>query len=575
MKRFLRYVVEQALEGRHDELKEYSIALSAFDKPASFDSRLDPIVRVEAGRLRAKLREYYESASGQNEEIRIHIPKRSYAPQFDVATDVTAVNKTNPVGGTLDFPEGLSPRSATLAVLPFADLSPRRDQEYFCDGITEELTNALSHVEGLHVVSRTSSMQYKGASTDIRRVGEQLNAGAVLEGSVRKARDKVRIAVQLIDTRNGYHLWAETYERKLGDVFVVQEEISRSVARTLSNRLVNGSAIRFGTKVVRAYQLYLRGRSFWKRNDRTGLAKAIRYFRQAISTDPRYARAYLGLAECQVTRAWLGFAAPGPGWRDAAKAAVKALEIDPELGPASASLAVVKAAHEWDWRASEHRFSRALELDPGHATTPQWYALFCLAPQARTEEALLQITRARELDPTSPAVAVHLARILYFARRYPEAVEQCEAAAQVDVFFPLAYYYLGFALERQGLLVPALKAFGRAVELSDGDPNALSAYGYCLARNGTNREALDVVNEIGRLATKRYVSPVHLAMLHLGLSNREAAFAALDRARVARCSRLIHLAVDPVFDPLKTDPRMAKLLEAMALDPPHVAVGAS
>ncbi len=581
MKRFLRHVVETTLAGRADELKEYSIAVAVFDKPVSFDPRLDPIVRVEAGRLRSKLREYYDSPEGRRAGLQIVIRKRSYVPKFELRTPEAALNEPALPQGPAGFTEAAVqplavPKQATLAVLPFADLSARGDQEYFCDGITEELIHALGHVKGLHIVSRTSAMQYKGVARDVRLLGKQLNAGMVLEGSVRRSKEKVRIAVQLINARDGYHLWSEIYDRKLDDVFAVQEDISKCVARKLSGRLmgVPGGVSGSGTKDTRAYQLYLRGRYFWKKSNRVGLARAIRYFRQAISTDPGYSRAYAGLAECQVERAWLGLVEPRAGWRDARKAALKALDIDPRLGSAAAPLGVVKAVYERDWRGSEQHFLRGIELDPRHPTTSRWYALFCLAPQGRTEEALLLMARARQLDPASTAVAAHLARILYFDRRYEEAVEQYQIAARLDAFSCLSYYYLGFALERQGRLGLAMSAFERALRLSDEEPAFLSAVGYCHARMGRNQKALEVLADLDRLAGKRYVSPAYQATVHLGLSNREAALSALERACKSRCARLIHLQVDPIFDPLKIDARFLKLLDKLALAPNQLTAGA-
>ena len=340
IRRFLRYAVEASLEGRVKQISEYSIAIDVYDRPSGFDPRLDGIVRVEAGRLRSKLREYYET-EGKNSSIRIEFPKGSYSP---------LIKET---GG----PSLKERRTATstngphaLAVLPFADLSPQRDQEYLGDGIAEELMFALSRSQGIRVASQTSAFAFKGKQEDIRRIGEALNVDTIVEGSVRKADLRLRITAQLIDVSTGFHMWSNVYDRELSDVFAIQEDISRSIVAALTDKLLkpaSGELPGSSTANLSAHTAYLKGRFFWNRQTESGLRLAIREFESAIHEDLRYARAHVGLSDCYRLLEFWGAMPPETAIPKAWQAVADALKVDGSLPEAQAARAVLDAVYGW------------------------------------------------------------------------------------------------------------------------------------------------------------------------------------------------------------------------------------
>src|SRR5215471_7662148 len=299
--RFLRYVVEASLEGRTKQISEYAIAVDVYDRPQSFDSRLDGIVRVEAGRLRSKLREYYET-DGKNSFVRIEFPKGSYSPLFKEIGSARPGERRSPIRG---------PRA--VAVLPFSDLSPQRDHEFFGDGIAEELMFALSRVSEIRVASQTSAFSFKGKHEDIRRIGESLNVDTIVEGSVRKDDLRLRITAQLIDASTGFHIWSNVYDRELKDVFAIQQDIARCIVAALTDTLLKrtpGELAASSTVNLSAHTAYLKGRFFWNRQTEASLQVAIKEFERAIHDDPRYARAHVGLADCYRLLEFWGAMAP-------------------------------------------------------------------------------------------------------------------------------------------------------------------------------------------------------------------------------------------------------------------------
>jgi TolB-like protein/Tfp pilus assembly protein PilF len=579
MKRFLNFAVKLTLEGKEETLKEYSIAVEVFDKPESFDPRLDPIVRVEAGRLRSKLREYYET-EGREDPILVAFPKRSYVPVFEARQPQPAYSpisldsssEQHPDIGVARHEQAHAPAAGeltSLAVLPFADLSPQKNQDYFCNGITEEIVNALSRVEGLQVVSRTSTMQFKEEVRDIRQIGLQLNVGAVLEGSVRRAGRRVRITAQLTNVADGYYLWSDVYDRVIDDIFKVQEQIAQSIVKALKIRLIDAPVsgfVRYTTQNTKAYQQYLQGRHYWRKRDQRGLRKAIRYFERAITHDPSYAPAYAGLAESYTALVWLGTLSPQVGWPKVEQTAQMALEIDNGSSRALASLGSMRALYDWDWQSAENEFKRAIESDLRNPTACQWYSIFCLAPQGRIEEALLYIAQAEQLEPASPLIRSHHGWLLYWQREYDAAGEQLQRSLSLDPLLYLTHWYLGLVFEQQGNLQLAYESFRRAQELSGSVPLTLGALGRCHALMGGRRGALQTLNNLQKQAGRRYVSPVELGVIYTALGETQSALEHLDQASEIRCPRLAHLRIDPAFDTLRPDPAFSRLLKKMALD---------
>ena len=390
LSRFLRYAVESALEGQPDKLKETLLGIEVFGRKPTYDPRIDAVVRTEAVKLRSRLKDYYET-EGADDRLCIDMLKGGYVPAFrmrDEAAEASARAET--MAALEPRAESFAGRSiaaglivtailaasvwmaahkgsgsgaaaaASIAVLPFADLSPAHDQEYFCDGMTEEIIDALAKVGGVRVVARTSSFAFKGKQQDIREIGKKLNVGTVLEGSVRKFGNKLRVTAQLNSVADGYHLWSQTYERELKDVFSVQDEISQAIVNTLELKLADGNQTRAkpNAEDLETYDLYLKGRYHWGRWRAEGAEKAIQYFEQAIARDPKYAPAYAGLAD---SYCWLGFYSalpPKVAMPKAKQAAEKAIQLDDSLAAAHASLAYVKALYDFDWPSADREFKR-------------------------------------------------------------------------------------------------------------------------------------------------------------------------------------------------------------------------
>jgi serine/threonine-protein kinase len=603
LSRFLRFVVDQTVEGRGDELKEYLLGLEVFGRGESFDPRIDTVVRVEAHRLRAKLKEYYEN-EGRDDALLIDLPKGSYVPAFHKREPARPLSQPAKLGiwsrsnwkigtvaaavllaalvtywlifygqrGTVpETPVQPHERPPSIAVLPFADLSPQRDLEYFCDGITDELINTLAQVEGLHVVSRTSAFAFKGKPQDIRQIGQQLNVGAVLDGSVRKMGERMRITAQLVNVADGFHLWSRTYQGNMQDIFDVQDKISRAIVDALSVQLVGGEQVRLGkrhTQNLDAYNLYLRGRYQWNKRTGQGLNKGIEYFQQAITLDTSYAPAHAGLADSYAMLASYGVSPPKEVMPKAKAAAVKALQIDDTLAEAHASLGLVKSFFDWDWPEAEREYKRAIELNPGYATAHQWYS-GCLRAVGRLEEALTEIRRAQELDPLSLAISRDVGRA-YRLRRQPDlAIEQYRTTLELEPSFPSGYLHLALEYQAESRYEAAIAALERGRSLPGANPLITGGLGYCYASWGKRSEALPLLDELKESSSTRYVSPMATALIYIGLGEKERAFEWLEKAYEEHDRWLAWLKVDPVFDSLRSDARFSSLLKRVGLLEPR------
>jgi adenylate cyclase len=470
------------------------------------------------------------------------------------------------------LPSGGEPSSSSIVVLPFDDMSPGGDNEYFSDGMTEELINALVKVEGLRVASRTSAFAFKGKDLDVREIGSRLKVATVLEGSVRKEGNRLRITAQLVNAADGYHLWSETYDRELEDVFEIQEQIARAIVGALRVELASGSPVvspASRTRNLEAYNLYLKGRYFWKRRGEGDLDAAIRYFNESIAEDPAFAPAYSGIADTyNILWLWKPVA-PSETYRRARAAALKALEIDSTLAEAHASLAQVKAFHDFDWEGSEREFRQALDLDPGYVPGRTWYALFLLT-QDRVDEALVQASRAEELDPLWPASYSMQGRALYYKREYDRAIEYFGRALELNPRSRGTYALRGSAYFRNGEHAKAMADFAKAAELAGfpgGDVQAGTGEGlaYVQAVTGLQAEARRRLAELERLAETTYVSPGAIAVIHIGLGENEEALDWLERSYETRDGWLHWLKVHPVFDPLRSEPRFRRLQEKVGL----------
>ena len=456
--------------------------------------------------------------------------------------------------------------SRALAVLPFLNLTGDPGQEYLCEGIAEELLHALGRLPGLRVAARSSSFRLKGQDDAIRRLGRELGVDTVLEGSVRQAGGRMRIAVQLVAVADACHLWSARYDVGTGDVLAVEEEIAARVAAALRLRLAPGVAVPRPAS-PEAYHLFLRGRYHWNKRHAGGLRQGVRAFEAAIEHDPLYARAWAGLAE---SHALLGLSLfdlmPTRESMPRAKAAaLKALALDPELPEAYAALGWVRFHHDWDWGGAEHDFRRALDLDPEIATTRHWYSFF-LSVMGRADEAQEQARRAWQLDPLSLIVTANLAQPAYYARRFGEAAAAAGKLVELEPAFAIGHYWLGLALAGQGDHARAATAFATFADLFGETTRAVALAGLCRGRAGDEEGARAALAELRSLAARRAVPAYHLALVQIGLGDVGAALDALEEAAGEGSDDLAYLAVDPLLDPLREERRFVDLLRRVGLD---------
>jgi len=453
-----------------------------------------------------------------------------------------------------------------LVVLPFENLSGKKKHDYFSDGITEEMITQLARIspERLGVIARTSAMQYRSTEKSVRQIGRELGISYILGGSVRRAGNRVRIAAQLIQVSDETHLWAETYERKLGDILSLQndvagaavEEIKLKLAPRENERLVSAAAVS-----PQAYEAYLQGRYLLNRRTLESLHKSVQYFQKAIERDPHYAVAYAGLADSYLTLLDLGHLSTDQATRQADVAARKALRIDDTLAEAHSSLGH-SAFHQFSWPTTESEFRRALELNPNYALAHHYYANY-LTVVGRTEEALSEARSAQLLDPVSLPAGANLSNLLYFAGRYKEAIEQALHVLEIDPTFYRAYMDLGRAYEQQKKLSQAITAFRKLVTASGRSPAYLMDLAHAYALAGKRTEAEQLLQELQRLSRKSYVAPYSIAVVFAGFGDKRQTLAWLEKAHSARDEMLPFLRVDPRLAFLRADRRFQNLVGRM------------
>lgn len=456
------------------------------------------------------------------------------------------------------------PDSWAVAVLPFVDISPAHDNEYFSDGVTEELIHSLSRVEGLRVASRTSSYAFKGRNASIDEIAEALRVNIILEGSVRKVGNRVRITPLLVDATNGYQLWTESYEREIEDVLDLQETISTAIVDALQIKL--GAPVhREHTRDTVAYDEYLKGRYHWNRHSPADLKKSIEHYERAIAADSGYALAWTGLADSYCTMGGLFLAKPADVYPRAREAARKAIEIDPRLAPAHAALAEVQLRYEWDWEAAERGFRRAVALDPEYADARAKHANL-LRDMGRFDEAIVEVRRAQGGDSLSLPISAAVAGVFYHARRYDEAIAECKRALERAPHFYQASYYLGVSHLMKGTPEEAVRHFQRVHEMAS-TPVSIAALIVAYASVGRREEALLLLEDLLQMAEKGQAFAHPVASAYVALDDREEAFRWFDRAVEERTSWLTSLRVEPRFDHLHGDPRFRRLLERVGLAP--------
>jgi len=455
----------------------------------------------------------------------------------------------------------------SLAVLPLANLSGDPDQEYFAEGMSDALRQQLEGISALKVISRISSVYYRGSNKPLPEIAHEMNVDAVVEGSVLRSGNRVRIDVELILAANDGRLWGGSYDRDLKDVFTLQGEVARRIADEIRVTLTPPDRARLArthTADPDAYLAYSQGRFFWNRRTEEDLKKAIGYFQQAIEKDPNYALAYDGLADCWAPLGWYAYLAPAETFPRAKAAVNKALSLDDSLAEAHTSLAFVSLYYDRDWAKAEHEFRRGIDLNPNYANGHHWYAEF-LSLVGRHEEAIAESERARELDPLSNIINTWVGSRYFFARRYDKAIEEYRHAIEMDPGFVPVHLVLGHALEQKHMYREAIVELERAVSLSGGSPVYLASLAHCYGVAGRRSQAQKVFDDLRNMSKRRYVSPYDLALASLGTGERDRALALLAQAVEERSPRAAFLGVDPRFDGLRGDARFKMLIVRVGL----------
>ena len=462
------------------------------------------------------------------------------------------------------------PDVPSIAVLPFTNMSADPEQEYFCDGLAEELIDALARLKGLRVVARTSAFQFKGQAQDLREVGGRLKVQTVVEGSVRKSGSRLRINAQLINAEDGYHLWSERYDRELDDIFLVQEEMASAIVEELKVQLLsggNGQLVRRPTDNVEAYNLYLRGRHCLNKRTEEMLNKGISLFEEAIERDSNFAGAYAGLADGLTL---LGAAGYGMSHVDvlsrARSAAQKAIDLDDQLAEAHEALGFLRFRFDWDWTDAEKLLRRAVELNSGSASAHHRLALTLIA-QGRRDAAVASISRAVELDPLSPVYNTAKGRVLSLARGYDEAFIQFRQTVELDPNFAQVHFDFGMAYAQRRRFDEAIAEFEKGLTFSGRRALMVSVLGNIYGVAGRRSDAQAVLDELRDLSQQQEVPALYFAFVHVGLGAVDEAIDALEHAYEERTGVMVYLKVEPMWDPLRSDPRFQALLRRMNFPP--------
>jgi TolB-like protein len=593
--RFLEFTVEQTLAGAQDSVKETVIAIEVFDRKADFDPRIDAIVRVEATKLRVRLSEYY-SSEGVSAPVVIEIPKGTYVPKFSLRPEKQEAERIEPTPKRRNVNAAIAsgalaalilcgvgiwfafgPRLRTspsgeipaIAVLPFLNLSSEPENAYFSDGLADQLTDALARVDGLRVASRTSAFSFRGKPMEAAEIAAKLHVNSILEGSVQRSNGRLRITLQLIRTRDGYHLWSQTFDRELKNIFEVQDEISRAVTRTLKVSLADDASrkkSRRYTKDAEAFDLYLRGLHVLNSLESDGAGRAIGLFQEAIDRDPQFALAYTGIAIGASQGAFTEVLPPKEIAQQMRSAALKALAIDDTLAEAQAILAAVEAKFDWNWAGAERRLRHAIALDPRSSSVHFGYSTGVLAPQHRWDEALAECRIALDLDPLSVQMAYCIPWTHLFQGKVEQALAEFKKlnAEQPGAFADgIAIALMMAGRESEAL---AIMEHGKVdvAALIHHRPVELGFLAYCYGRVGRTSEASEIERLLRDAGRRQYTSPGMMSLVYLGLGRlKDAREAASEQIREHSFS--IYTLTGPMFAPLRADREFAALLKTTGM----------
>lgn len=464
-----------------------------------------------------------------------------------------------------------SPPVRSLAVLPLENLSHDPEQEYFADGMTDDLITQLAKLSSLRVISRTSVMRFKGTQKPLAEIAQELNVDAVVEGTVMRSADRVRVTAQVVRANPEEHLWAESYDRPLGDAVVLQGELAREISRAIRVQITPQEQTRLASThpvSPEAYEAFLKGRYYWGKRTEATTKKAIEYFQEATVKDPNYAPAFAGLADSYsspaLSEASQEMGPPNQAFPKAKAAASRALEIDNTLAEAHASLGHIKFLYDRDWAGAESEFKRAIELNPNYANAHHWYAVSLLWME-RKGEAVDEITRARDLDPLSLVINANMGFILGATGQYDRGIEQCRKTMEMDPNFAIAHYRLGQIFTLRGMNQEAVPELEKAVALSDGSPRATAELGLAYAQMGNKRQALKLLDDLKLRSKERYVSPFNIAVIYAAMGDKNQALEWLEKAHEQRAPSLSLLNLSPAFKDLRSEPRFIELVHSVGL----------
>ena len=458
------------------------------------------------------------------------------------------------------------PTIRSIAVLPLRNLSSASNDEYFADGMTDELITCIARTCSLRVTSYTSVTRYKGTNRSLPQIARELQVDAVVEGSVMRSGDEVRITAQLIYAPRDEHLWAEDYQRPLRDILGLQREVAVEIAHQVRAAVSSPAreTVSIGLVDPTAYDLYLRGRSYWNQRSEGAIHKAIGQFNKAIEIDPGYGSAWSGMADCYTTLGYLGYTSPLDAFPAAYRAATKALARDPSLSEAHASLAYYYLYHAWDWAAAEREFDTAIELNPNYAMAHDWYSYFLLA-MGRTDEAWQKISRARELDPLSVLIGNDVGYNLYYQGNYDAAISQLRSTLEISSNFYLARLWLGRSYQQKGMFAEAIEEFEKADEALPDWIVTVAAMGNAYGEWGKRSEAEQILRRLDRLSRRKFVTHYGVALVHSALGDNDRAFDWLNRGYDGRSHWLVWLGRDPRWKQIRPDPRFAELRKRVGL----------
>ena len=559
LRRFLGFVVLESIAGRQDDLKEYVVGIQVFGKESSFDPRSDPVVRVQARRLRARLERYY-AEEGQADEILIELPKGGYSPAF--SRREVGVARRRSLGASIV-------NRNTACVQAFADHSAAGDLGYFCKGLREEIVHRLSSLANLRVLAWDGT-DAAGQPSNRGAAGAG-EAAVIITGSVRTAADKVRVTAQLLDGATGCYLWSASVDGLSADTFDTQERVAAAVADKIGSQLVELSTAgshRPGTVNLAAYNLYLQGRYHLSQRTEEGLGKSVEFFEKSLAEDAEYGRAHAGLSDAYALLAHYGVLGPADVWTKIAATAASAVMLDPTSAEAHTSLAHAKATQDWDWQGAEQGFRRAIALDPRYATAPHWYSTTVLVPTGRLDESVSRMLVAQSLDPVSAIIARDLATMYYYKRDFDSALERCDNAIELNPHFPMTYLTLAFVQEQRNELDECEAALERAARLAPRSPRSLGALARLFAITNRRRQAFKVLHDLEALAKERYVTPFEFASLHFLLGQIDETHAWLSKAVDDRSFELLAIKADPRWESLRVHPRLAPIIARVGVVAP-------